>query len=388
MKQKSKILIAEQKETLKMKRTARIISESEYQKQIHLLEADTATIAANFTKAYEAGPAEMRAYLDGPEGSSEEARALLQKQAADNDGDASDDKISIGKGGGAAMDYTPTQNEIDLMSSMSYPLGSAKTLIQAINNPTAAGIVTSGEFIIDGHHRWSGAIGIGGSDAKVDSTDIQWPGKDTAQILAAAQLTIAAKLGGTQPTPSQGAKFDTNILDKGADVIAKMIIDNVGQKTDAGAPGALLNDDMMEKLCNSPNFAPTKIVLEWLGMKAAKKGNNKGPEDGYINFGTNYDDDKESAQTTINQMRQAIAQKVAENLAALPKNDNAPVRADMPQFDPKVKGPKASTVIGDLGAGNFNVTPPFAKESKNHILNDLESILQESITTWKNHRRK
>ena len=34
MKQKSKISIIEQIETLKIKRTARIISESEYQKQI------------------------------------------------------------------------------------------------------------------------------------------------------------------------------------------------------------------------------------------------------------------------------------------------------------------------------------------------------------------
>lgn len=365
MKQKSKILIAEQKETLKMKRTARIISESDYQKQIHLLEADTATIAANLTKAYEAGPAEMRAYLDGPEGSSEEARALLQKQAADNDGDASDDKISIGKGSGAAMDYMPTQNEIDLMSSMSYPLGSAKTLIQAINNPTAAGIVTSGKFIIDGHHRWSGAIGIGGSDAKVDSTDIQWPGKDTAQILAAAQLTIAAKLGGTQKTPSQSAKFKTNILGAPADKIAKMIIANVGKQTDAGAPGPLLNDKMIKDLV-AKEISGADAVYKWLGTEPFNADSkNKGYK-----------------------LRLAIAQKVAENLAALPKNDKAPARADMPQFDDKVGGPKPKTVTSDLGAGNFNVTPPFAKESKNHILNDLESILQESIATWKNHRRK
>ena len=369
MKQKSKILIAEQKETLKMKRTARIISESEYQKQIHLLEADTATIAANLTKAYEAGPAEMRAYLDGPEGSSEEARALLQKQAADTDGDASDYKISIGKGSGAAMDYTPTQNEIDLMSSMSYPLGSAKTLIAAITSgPTAAGIVTSGKLIIDGHHRWSGAIGIGGSDAKVDSTNIQWPGKDTAQILAAAQLTIAAKLGGTQPTPSQSAKFATNILGASADKIAKMIIANVGKQTDAGAPGPLLNKAMCYEILKDTGMLQT--INKWSGESVQ----------GLKEISTGMD--------AVQKLRNSIAQKVAENLAALPKPDNAPVRADMPQFDPKVKGPKASTVIGDLGAGNFNVTPPFAKESKNHILNDLELILQESITTWKNHRRK
>ena len=330
MKQKSKISIAEQIETLKMKRTARIISESEYQKQIHLLEADTATIAANLEKAYNAGPAEMRAYLDGPEGSSEEARALLQKQAADSDGDSSDDKISIGKGSGPAMGFLPTQNQIDLMQSISYPLGSAKTLTDFINNPTAAGIVTSGEYIIDGHHRWSGNIGIGGNNAQVDSMDIQWPGKDTNQILAAAQLTIVAKNAGTGKTPSQSAEFNTNILGKGVDVIAKMIMSNINKQTDKGAPGPLLNDKMMEDLTAGAN-KDINIVLKWLGDLGDRVKDKVGPG-------------KPSTPEAIYALRLAIAQKVAENLAALPKNENAPKRADMPQFDDKVGGPKPATV--------------------------------------------
>ena len=374
MKQKSKISIAEQIETLKIKRTARIISESEYQKQIYLLEADTATIAANLEKAYNAGPAEMRAYLDGPEGSSEEARALLQKQAADNDGDSSDDKISIGKGSGPAMGFLPTQNEIDLMQSISYPLGSAKTLTDFINNPTAAGIVTSGEYIIDGHHRWSGNIGIGGNNAQVDSMDIQWPGKDTAQVLAAAQLTIVAKNAGTGKTPSQSATFKTNILDEPADKIAKMIMSNINKQTDKGAPGPLLNDKMLEDLTAGAN-KDINIVLKWLGDLGDRVKDKVGPG-------------KPSTPEAIYALRLAIAQKVAENLAALPVNNNAPIRKDMPQFDPKVGGPKPADVKADLTAGNYNVTPPFAKESKNRILTNLEAILQESIATWKKHRRK
>jgi len=373
MKQKSKISIAEQKETLKMKRTARIISESEYQKQIHLLEADTATIAANLTKAYEAGPAAMRAYLDGPEGSSKEARAVLQKQAADSDGDAADDKITIGKGSGAAMGFQPTQNEIDLMQSMSYPLGSTETFLQAIDNPTAAGIVTSGKLIIDGHHRWSGAIGIGGDAAQVDSTDIQWPGKDTDQILAAAQLTIAAKLGGTGKTPSQSATFSTNILGEPADKITKMIMANLGKRTDKNAPGPLLNRQMCYEILKDPSMLAK--VNKWSGgsVQPLKEISLK---------------QKKAGEKAVDELRLSIAKKVAENLAALPVNGKAPKRADMPQFDDKVGGPKPKTVTGDLEAGNFNVTPPFAKESKNRILTNLESVLQESIATWKKHRRK
>ena len=377
MKRKSKISIAEQIETLKMKRTAKIISESEYQKQIHLLEADTATIAANLTKAYNAGPAAMRAYLDGPEGSSEEARALLQKQGADNDGDASDDKIFIGKGSGAALSFFPTQNEIDLMQSMSYPLGSLIDLIAAITSgPTAAGIVTSGNLVIDGHHRWSGAIGIGGDNAQVDSTDIQWPGKNIKKILAAAQLTIVAKNNNTGKTPSQSAKFNTNILGVSKDKIVNMIMDHINIQTDKGAHGELLNDQMMEDLTSGVN-KDINIVLKWLGDLGDRIKDKVG-------LG------KPSTPEAIYGLRLAIAQKVAINLIKIPKPSEDIVRADMPQFDDKAKpaGPKAKTVTGDLEAGNFNVAPPFAKESKNRILTNLEAILQESIATWKKNRRK
>jgi len=345
-----------------------------------ILEADTATIAANLKKAYMAGPAAMRAYLDGPEGSSEEARALLQKQAADNDGDAADDKITIGKGSGAAMGFQPTQNQIDLMQSMSYPLGSTKTFLQAIDNPTAAGIVTSGKLIIDGHHRWSGMIGIGGDAAQVDSTDIQWPGKNTNQILAAAQLTIAAKLGGTQKTPSQSAEFNTNILGEPADKITKMIMANLGKRTDKNAPGPLLNRRMCYEILKDASILAK--INKWSGgsVQPLKEISLK---------------QKKAGEKAVDELRLSIAQKVAENLAALPKNDNAPARADMPQFDDKVGGPKPDTVKSPLEAGEFNVTPPFAKESiqnkktiltKNTMKQKLKISIADQIATLKMKR--
>ena len=304
------------------------------------LSEDDAALAANLMKAYKAGPAATRAYLDGPEGSSDELRALLLKPQPETDGSSSDDVIKVGNASGPAMGFKPTQNEIDLMKSVSYPLGSAKTLIDAINTgPVAKGIVTSGNLIIDGHHRWSGAIAIGGKNAQIKGQDVQWPGKNTDEILAAAQIAIVAKLGPGAKVPSQGQGFNTNILGSSAKKIVSMIMANVNKQTDKGAPGPLLNDKMIKDLV-AKEVSGWETVYKWAGIEPfAADVKNKGYK-----------------------LRIAIATKVGENLAALPSNPDAPVRADMPQFDPSVGGPKLSTMTADLGAGKFNVSPPYSKQ--------------------------
>jgi len=48
----------------------------------------------------------------------------------------------------------------------------------------------------------------------------------------------------------------------------------------------------------------------------------------------------------------------------------------MPQFDTKVGGPELSSIETDLESGNFNISPPFKKESVNAR---LDSMLSKSI---------
>jgi len=320
-----------------------------------MLQEDEKQIAANLTKAFNAGPAATRAYLDDPEGSSAEARSLLLKPQAPQDGDDGDDKVTVGDVSGQAMNFKPTQNYIDLMQSVSWPLGSAKNLIDAINTgPTAKGIVTSKDLIIDGHHRWSGAIAIGADKAKIAGKSVNWPGEGTDQILAAAQLTIAAKLGPGKKTPSAGGGAATNILEKGAEDIAKMIMANVNKQTDKNAPGALLNDKMIKDLVGN-EVSGAKVVYDWLGIKPfPSETKNKGYK-----------------------LRLAIAKKIGENLAKLPQNPEAPDRPDMPQFDKKRGGPELDTVTGDLAAGKFNVSPPFIKENKLREL--IRKVIKEEL---------
>lgn len=320
------------------------------------LNEDDAELAANLMKAYKAGPAATRAYLDSPEGSSEELRALLLKPQPEVDGDAGDDLVKVGNASGPASGFKPTQNEIDLMKSVSYPLGSAKTLINAIQNPTATGIVTSGDLIIDGHHRWSGAIAIGGDAAQIQGQSVEWPGKNTAEMLAAAQIAIAAKLGPGKSIPSQGEGFKTNILGADAGKISGMIMSNINKQTDKGAPGPMLNDKMIKDLVGK-EVSGWEKVYEWLGIDPfAEDVKNKGYK-----------------------LRLAIANKIGENLATLPNNPEAPERKDMPQFDKKVGGPPLDTVTADLKGGKFNVSPPFAKqESRVKSGNRLNESIDKS----------
>tara|TARA_R110000851_G_scaffold147563_2_gene287511 strand:- start:863 stop:1834 length:972 start_codon:yes stop_codon:yes gene_type:complete len=306
-----------------------------------LLEDTREELASKLEKAFKAGPAATRMFLDSPEGSSEIVRKDILL-SPDQDGQDPDDKVAVGAASGPASAYLPTQSEIDLMKSVSYPLGSVKTFADAVRKPMAGGIVTSNNLVIDGHHRWSGAISIGGDDAQVSGKNVKWPGTNTAEKLAAAQLAIAAKLGPGKKTPTQSKGFKTNIMGKGAGAIAKMIMANINKQTDAGAPGPLLNDDMMNTIANTQD-KDNADIMKWLGSAG---------------------DRISQSENKVRALRIAIATKVGQNLAELPANPEAPARKDMPQFDDKVGGPDLDSVTPELTgkAGGYNVSPPFVKD--------------------------
>jgi hypothetical protein len=335
-----------------------IVEAARLQKLAGLLKEDKSKeeLAVDLEKAFKAGPEATRAFLNTPDGQSDIVRKdlLLSPEA---DGEMSDDSVTVGTASGPALDFKPTQAEIDLMKSVSYPLGSSKTLIDAIaKGPVAKGIVTSGNLIIDGHHRWSGAIAIGGANAKIAGTDVNWPGKDTKEKLAAAQIAIAAQIGTGKEIPTQPDPFKTNIMGASADKITKMIMQNVNKQTDTGAPGSLLNDKMIKDLVGK-EVSGWETVYKWAGFNPDPNASNKGYK-----------------------LRLAIATKVGENLAALPDNPDAPERKDMPQFDPSVGGPKINAITGKLKGnkqGDFNMAPPF--NQKESVNKRLDSMLKESI---------
>ncbi len=127
----------------------------------------------------------------------------------------------------ACTDLQPTQNEVVMDKSLSYPLkdpASAEMYLKGgVVAPAGKSIVTGGggKFVIDGHHRWSQVFCINPT-AKIkalDLTDIKKP----LEALKATQIGIAAQTG-TVPTAAGGG---VNLFQVGESELKKYVIDNI-----------------------------------------------------------------------------------------------------------------------------------------------------------------
>lgn len=127
-------------------------------------------------------------------------------EAGKNDGKMlSDDQVNFSQITPTCTDLTPTQSEIDIDKSLSYPLMKASTadLLAYFKGGTFAPggpIVTcgGGKYIIDGHHRWSQLFCMN-PQAKIKAIDMT-DFTDPVLALKVVQLSIAAT---TKQIPSQ-----------------------------------------------------------------------------------------------------------------------------------------------------------------------------------------
>jgi hypothetical protein len=289
-------------------------------------------------KAYHAGPEGVRAFMNAQGNKDPKIKEILADATEE-------DVIPISSATHMPVDSLgPTQQFIDLMQSVSFPLGSAEVLSSAITSKTSGApgaISVSGNAVLDGHHRWSGVYAIT-PDGTINAKDFGFPG-DVKDKLASAQLAVAAvNKSGTHPSKGGGAA--TDIIGKGKVAIVKMIDANKGNQTDPNAPGSLLNDEMMQAIANGEYPA----ILKWAGLP--KEGNK---------FVTLTDSQIDFANDPV---RKAIADKIGENLALLPTPlSGAPKsREDMPQLDHEsIGGSKGlKDIESGLPAGEFNIVPP------------------------------
>ena len=76
------------------------------------------------------------------------------------DGKPTDEVVSLKDASIPVQDLKPTQNEIALDKSLSFPLTNPKSTADCLKGGTVAiagkRIITAkGQYIVDGHHRWS-----------------------------------------------------------------------------------------------------------------------------------------------------------------------------------------------------------------------------------------
>ncbi len=179
----------------------------------------------------------------------------------------------------------PTQNEILLDKSLSYPLQDPMTAKSYLSGGVVAvagkSIVTAGggKFVIDGHHRWSQVYCIN-PDAKIKALDL--PITDPIKALKATQIGIAAQIKKIPKSTGGGVNLFTinevalkkyvvdtitdqvvqvfKLVGKGdtPDTIADYIWDNVqllkkNSKPVQGAP----KRDFMPQTDDAPKFTDT-----------------------------------------------------------------------------------------------------------------------------------
>ena len=323
MKQKSKISIAEQKETLKMKRTARIISEAEYQKRLRLIEDD------NVLGSDKAIP--LSAFTANQKGTETAIKQGYQ------DKNAEDDKVEFKENAPFKVsDLTPGQSTMVPSKALQMALGNL--LSGKVNGQNLGSIVSGDNVIMDGHHRWAGVY-LCDPNASIKATQIMLPG---APLISALNMITVGKLGVTAGNKGEGAISDFNA-------------ENMGKILDAGLAKGI----------------DGKFPLT---AEQVKEGLSKMPNAG--------GDAEKGKQEMI---------KNSDAISSTTVMPGAPDRVEMPVIDEK----QVADVAKNLKLGKFDIKSPYSKSTKaafpdlkDHIIRDLESVLQESIVTWKKNRRK
>jgi hypothetical protein len=265
--------------------------------------------------------------------------------AGGDDGAPTDEAVSVGTKGIPSSQLFPTQGVIDLYKSAGFNGSNADGLRAVLGGTSGAPPILacgSGEtfYIVDGHHRWSGAL-VYNANATIPANVISMA---PAQALLVSQLAIAQEIGGGKKLPSAGTTPGASIIGPGAlgkDAVAAALTKAVGKVVDKHAGGAFMNPE----------------------VQAAIKE---------LNFGGG------TVEGAINQ--------VAVNCASLAERfpSEGPDRTIMPQFDPKVGGPKFSDVEGEFKSGELNFKDPVAPQLQEQKLRQLiRRVLKESLKKTK-----
>jgi len=277
-------------------------------------------------------------FLNSPEGQDPKVRAALG--AGDSDGTPGDETIQVAPASPQVGSLSPTQREISLAKSIGFPLSSVETIQNvATGDPTGKGmkIVSSGNLVVDGHHRWSSVWSVD-PKAKINAVNIDLPGGKPLQKLAAAQTAIAATIDpGSGALPKATAGSSDNILGASGEQIAAMITKLHSQGFVVKGTGLpLLGDKYIETVKNMP--------------------------EGQKYFGVDPSMDTETARKTI-------INRVAANLGNLPE-PQGPARDYMPQFDGGETHDgqvKLGQVIDKMKSGEVNYKAPFEESVKRMV---------------------
>ena len=143
-------------------------------------------------------------------------RAFLKAGTQDKDGNPDDDKFDFQENVAIPVaKLQPTQDEVDIDKSLSFPL--IKTGGKGfVKNNTASGPITvgspivtfNGEYVIDGHHRWSQLYACN-KDAEIAAINITLKSIGPLEALKAVQAAIPWQTGAVPVNKVEGSNLFT-----------------------------------------------------------------------------------------------------------------------------------------------------------------------------------
>lgn len=298
-------------------------------------------------------------------------------------GDQKNDKVTISDPVEvSARLLLPTQNEIDFNQSLAFPLKNPPTKtfekqgnFSFENSPKNALLIAEiggKNYIIDGHHRWSGAYLV---NRECDMNCYVMSGfKNAEEALKATQLAIAKATG------EKKGKFPFATTDPGINLLdAKVTEDtfkNKVKETITGEGSGMETRPFRKVEMVVQSFINAQQFKEFIENKKNKESQNQ--EDSKQSDTTN---ESKLNNKTINNIAN-ISDYLWENVLFM-RNTN-PMQSPSPKRDymPQTGGSKktiildpVADVINPLKAGEVNIKPNY----ESHIIKTYEKFMQN----WK-----
>ena len=309
---------------LKMQKHAGVLSESQYEKKLRLVEDETSDLQATVAAPYTDFVAKLGTNISDPK-----IQAILMK--GKEDGNTADEVIKLTDADIPVQKLQPTQNEIALDKSLIYPLTDVKSAEVCLKGGVVAiagkRIITAdGIYIVDGHHRWSQLYAMN-KDASIAATNMTSAIiKQPLDFLKVTQVAIAADL---KKVPTATAKGSINLITISKDQLKAFV-----KKT--------ITRDVM------------KVFVKYGKVKAGSKQN---------------------ADNLSNSNLEQVANYIWSNVESMQKTSKpvsgAPKRDVMPQTDDATKWQDIAK------SGDLNFIPPFVAEASVH--KTVTKMLKEAI---------
>jgi hypothetical protein len=186
--------------------------------------------------------------------------------AAKEDGATDDDVIRIQQNEVPVLSLIPTQNEVFLEKSLNWPFNKQpENIVSYIRDAKGSmlPIIVSGNYVIDGHHRWSQIFCLNPKGV-IPVYNITFEGKsDPTTILKKIHLGIAATRKELPTTGGQST--DTDLFKVAQDGFAKWIHANLDNNEAALKSFKIVEAEMKSKLQEADDAAAAEVQAGVLG---------------------------------------------------------------------------------------------------------------------------